>query len=82
MVDLMAKDPDKADRIIVDYMNQAKEKGANMTRTSGYADADKVNISDKQLAFVRDTLARHPNPTWTFVVLHKPAWKMASPAFA
>ena len=80
MVDLMAKDPDKADRIIVDYMNQAK--GGNMTKSSGYADADKCNISDKQLAFVRDTLARHPNPAWTFVVLHKPAWKMASPAFA
>jgi hypothetical protein len=80
MVDLMAKDPDKADRIIVDYMNQAKT--GNATQSAGYADADKCNISDKQLAFVRDTLARHPNPTWTFVVLHKPAWKMASPEFA
>jgi hypothetical protein len=80
MVDLMAKDPDKADRVIVDYMSQAK--GGNMTRISGYADADACNISDKQLAFVRDALARHPSPTWTFVVLHKPAWKMASPAFA
>ncbi len=80
MVDLMAKDPDKADRIIVDYMNQAKT--SNMTQSSGYAEADRVNISDKQLAFVRDTLARHPNPAWTFIVLHKPAWKMASPAFA
>jgi 3',5'-cyclic AMP phosphodiesterase CpdA len=73
IVDLMAKDPDKADRVIVDYMNQAK--GGNMTKSSGYAEADKCNISDKQLAFVRDTLARHPNPAWTFVVLHKPAWK-------
>ena len=80
MVELMAKDPDKADRIIVDYMNQAK--GGNTTHTAGYADADRVNISDKQLAFVRDTLARNPNPAWTFVVLHKPAWKYASPAFA
>lgn len=79
MVDLMAKDPDKADRIIVDYLNQAKSKNI---RNSGYDKADAVNISDKQLAFVRDTLARHPNPAWTFVVLHKPAWKWTSPAFA
>jgi predicted phosphodiesterase len=80
IVDLMAKDPDKADRVIVDYMNQAK--GQNMTKTAGYADADRVNISDKQLAWVRDALARNPHPAWTFVILHKPAWKMASPAFA
>jgi predicted phosphodiesterase len=80
MVNLMAKDPDKAGRVIVDYMNQAK--GGNATHTAGYSDADRVNISDKQLAFVRDTLARNPNPAWTFVVLHKPAWKYASPAFA
>jgi hypothetical protein len=80
MVDLMAKDPDKADRVIVDYMNQMK--GKNMTKSGGYAEADHVNISDKQLAFIRDTLARNPHPAWTFVVMHKPAWKMASPAFA
>ena len=82
IVELMAKDPDKADRVIVDYANSMKDKGGNMMHTAGWSDADKVNISDKQLAFVRDTLARHPNPTWTFVILHKPAWKYASPAFA
>jgi hypothetical protein len=81
MIDLMAKDPDKAERAMADYANQAK--GANIKHSdSNYAEADKANISDKQLAWVRDTLARNPNPAWTFVILHKPAWKMASPAFA
>jgi 3',5'-cyclic AMP phosphodiesterase CpdA len=79
MVDLMGKDPDKAEKTIGDYL--AHSAGANI-RSSEYAEADKCNISDKQLAFVRDTLARHENAAWTFVVLHKPAWKMASPAFA
>ncbi|MEJ0066487.1 MAG: hypothetical protein WDM85_14665 [Caulobacteraceae bacterium] len=31
---------------------------------------------------MRDALARHPNPRWTFVVIHKPAWKMHSDSFA
>jgi hypothetical protein len=79
MVDMMAKDPDKAEKTIGDYL--ANSTKSNI-RSNEYAEADKVNISDKQLAFVRDTLARHQNVQWTFVVLHKPAWKMASPAFA
>jgi 3',5'-cyclic AMP phosphodiesterase CpdA len=79
MVDMMAKDPDKAEKTIGDYVaNSAKPN----IRSNEYAEADKCNISNKQLAFVRDTLARHPQVAWTFVVLHKPAWKMASPAFA
>jgi 3',5'-cyclic AMP phosphodiesterase CpdA len=79
MVDMMAKDPDKAEKTIGDYIaNSAKPN----IRGNEYAEADKCNISDQQLAFVRDTLARHEKAAWTFVVLHKPAWKMASPAFA
>jgi hypothetical protein len=80
MVDLMAKDPDKADKTISDYI--ANSTKPSMQNSAGYDDADRVNISDKQLAFVRDTLARHVNVRWTFVILHKPAWKMASPAMA
>jgi len=79
MVDLMAKDPDKADKTIADYIANSTKSNV---RNAEYDEADRVNISDRQLAFVRDTLARHPNVRWTFVILHKPAWKMASPAFA
>ncbi|HEX4506654.1 MAG TPA: metallophosphoesterase [Alphaproteobacteria bacterium] len=79
MVDLMAKDPDKAEKTIGDYIAGSTAKA---NAGAEYADADKCNISDRQLAFVRDTLARHEKVAWTFVILHKPAWKMASPAFA
>ena len=43
---------------------------------------DTSRFSDKQLAFVRDTLVRHANVRWTFVIMHKPAWKTPTPAFA
>lgn len=79
MVDMMAKDPDKAETTIGDYLAHSAEQNI---RSGEYAEADRCNISDRQLAFVRDTLARHQAVSWTFVVLHKPAWKMASPAFA
>ena len=84
MVDLMAKDPDKADKTISQYLADMFKKDANAsaTQSQGYAEADRANISDRQLAFVRDTLARHQNMRWTFVILHKPAWKMATPAMA
>ena len=41
-----------------------------------------VKISDKQVNWVRDTLARNPKPQWTFLVMHKPAWKSQDPQFA
>ena len=40
-----------------------------------------VHLGDKQLGFVRDTLSRYSSPRWTFVVIHKPAWKMHSDSF-
>jgi 3',5'-cyclic AMP phosphodiesterase CpdA len=48
---------------------------------SEYAGLEVVNLGDRQLGFVRDTLTRHPHPAWTFVILHKPAWKMNSASF-
>ncbi len=78
MVDLMAQDPDKATKSMNDYLGQRKTPEHHDT----YAEAEHANISDKQLAFIRDTLARTPNPAWTFVVMHRPAWKTPTPAFA
>lgn len=40
-----------------------------------------VAISEAQLAFVGEALARTPAPRWTFVILHKPAWRYGAPAF-
>ncbi len=78
MVDLMAQDPDKATDAMNDYLGRRKTPGHHDT----YAEAEHANISDRQLAFIRDTLARNPNPAWTFVVMHRPAWKTPTPAFA
>lgn len=80
LVDLMRTDPDRAERealerIAASATGERGEKGE-------YAGLEKVNLGDRQLAFVRDTLARHPNVRWTFVSIHKPAWKMKSESFA
>ncbi len=41
-----------------------------------------VAISEAQLGFVEETLARHAGVRWTVVLMHKPAWKYDSPRFA
>ena len=43
--------------------------------------AEKVAISPAQVAMVRTALARNPKSRWTFVLMHRPAWKVDSPAF-
>ncbi len=77
MVDLMQSDPDKAEKIIDAYMatDASGQKGE-------YSALEVVKFSDAQLGWIRHVLARHPKPQWTFVILHKPAWKMQSPDFA
>jgi predicted phosphodiesterase len=73
----MQTDPDQAERDVEARIaaTVAGEKGE-------YSALQMVNLSDRQLGFVRDVLARRPHPSWTFVVLHKPAWKMQSASFA
>lgn len=43
--------------------------------------SENVAISAAQVAMVSDALARNPRPRWTFVLMHRPAWKVTSPAF-
>lgn len=40
-----------------------------------------VAFSAAQVAMVRAALARHRDVRWTFVLMHRPAWKVDSPAF-
>jgi hypothetical protein len=77
LVDLMQSDPDKAEQTI-----DARIMSDTFGRKGEYSSTEVVRFSDKQLGWIRDTLAAHPRPQWTFVVLHKPAWKMRSPDFA
>ena len=43
--------------------------------------SENVAISTAQVEMVRKALAANPHPRWTFVLMHRPAWKVASPAF-
>jgi 3',5'-cyclic AMP phosphodiesterase CpdA len=80
LVDLMRTDPDRAEKEAVERIaaSATGERGEH----SAYANLEVVNLGDRQLSFARDTLARYPHVHWTFVVVHKPAWKMASESFA
>ena len=40
-----------------------------------------VEFGDKQIAFVKDTLAKHADVRWTFLFLHEPAWENPSENF-
>ncbi|WP_176590835.1 metallophosphoesterase [Sphingobium sp. EM0848] len=43
--------------------------------------SENVAFSAAQLAMVRSALARNPHVRWTFVLMHRPAWKVDSTAF-
>ncbi len=43
--------------------------------------SENVAFSAGQVAMVRAALARNPEARWTFVLMHRPAWKVDSPAF-
>jgi UDP-2,3-diacylglucosamine pyrophosphatase LpxH len=75
MVEVMNSDPEKAMRDMNSFI-------ASPEILSAREIANVVNISDRQVAWVRDILARHPNPQWTFVVMHKPGWKTQDNQFA
>ena len=72
----MQADPEQAERDVEAHL------AAGAGQPNGYSALEVVNLSDPQLGFAQATLARHPNPRWTFVVIHKPAWKMHSASFA
>jgi len=43
--------------------------------------SENVAFSAEQVDMVRDALRRHRRVRWTFVLMHRPAWKVDSPAF-
>jgi hypothetical protein len=38
-------------------------------------------IGDEQVEYFRGVLADHPDARWTFILLHKPAWKYGNENF-
>lgn len=75
MVELMNADPDRAMAGMNDFVKTPEI--AEAIRLTNPA-----HISEKQVNWVRDVLRRTPKPHWTFVVMHKPAWKSNDPQFA
>jgi len=68
LVAAMKADPVKTQKAIIERL------AAGTSNASEYK-AEMSSFGDKQTAFVRDTLKRHAHVQWTFVVMHKPAWK-------
>ena len=71
-VDLMQSDPEKAERLVAAQIDALTSRKSLPPESLAMA---ATNMGAKQLEWVRETLARHPNPKWTFVVMHKPVWK-------
>ncbi|MFO8006720.1 MAG: sugar-binding protein [Candidatus Brocadiia bacterium] len=45
-------------------------------------DGEPTAISDRQVDYMREALAAHPDARWTFVFMHKPLWLHDSPPVA
>lgn len=76
LVAAMKADPQKTQKAIIDRL------ASGTSNASAYASLEDASFGDKQVAFVRDTLKRHAHVRWTFVVMHKPAWKKEFHCFA
>lgn len=76
IVAAMKADPQKTQAAMIEHLSQGTGKA------SEYAALDGMRFGDPQIAFVRDTLKRNPHVRWTFVVMHKPAWKKEFNCFA
>lgn len=74
-VEMMQKAPKQFDEQLTKYLEAGKDTSMNSA-------IDQPHIGGEQVQFVHDTLAAHTDAKWTFVFLHKPAWKNADPAFA
>ncbi|WP_116368773.1 metallophosphoesterase family protein [Parahaliea mediterranea] len=52
------------------------------TIAAALAGGDSATLSDAQVSYMSDALAANADVRWTFVLMHKPAWKYDAPGFA
>ena len=69
---LQTEDPAKAKAMLAEFMSDESV-------VAGLAKP--VEFGADQMAFVKDTLAKHPDVRWTFLFLHEPAWEKPSESF-
>jgi UDP-2,3-diacylglucosamine pyrophosphatase LpxH len=77
LIDAVRADPAHTDAIV-------KKLGASIMSPAAMEDTNligHIDFSERQMRWIADTLAKNPNPKWTFVVLHRPAWKVENPEF-
>jgi hypothetical protein len=76
LIAAMKADPEKTQKAMIERLS------AGTSNAKDYDTLESASFGDPQIAFVRDTLKRHPHAKWTFVVMHKPAWKKEFHCFA
>jgi hypothetical protein len=69
---LQTEDPAKAQAMLAEFM-------ADESVVAGLA--KKIDFTDEQVAFVKNTLAQNPDVRWTFMFVHDPAWERPSESF-
>jgi 3',5'-cyclic AMP phosphodiesterase CpdA len=69
---LQTADPEKAKTMLAEFM-------ADESVVAGLGKP--VDFSDEQIAWIKDTLAKHPGVRWTFLFLHDPVWENPSESF-
>ncbi len=69
---LQTEDPARAQAMLAEFMADESVVAAL---------GKPVEFPDHQIAFVKNTLARHADARWTFLFLHEPAWENPSESF-
>ena len=69
---LQTEDPAKAKAMLAEFMSDESVIAAL---------GKPVEFNDKQVAFVKNTLAQNANVRWTFLFVHEPAWENPSESF-
>jgi len=69
---LQVEDPAKAQAMLAEFMSDESVVAGLATP---------VEFNDEQLAWIRRTLAEHPDVRWTFLFMHEPCWEKPSDSF-
>lgn len=82
----MQADPVATEKKMAAYLSQVNDnrhKGeASDKSMEAMKELEGARISPGQLSWALDVLQRHEDARWTFLLMHKPAWKLGSEAFA
>jgi len=69
---LQTEDPAKAQAMLKEFMSDESVIAGLSTP---------VEFNEEQVAWIRQTLADHPDVRWTFVFMHEPCWEKPSDSF-